>query len=98
MGLISKPQDNYFMAILTEGEEKSIVGNDVLKAPFIIVPGVNSYNKLFDTRVGKNILEYLKQSGTELFEIAFDADKYENEMVLMSERGLVKRRITPGYS
>lgn len=96
VGLISKPQDNYFMAILTEGEKKSIVGNDVLKAPFIIVPGVNSYNKLFDTRVGKNILEYLKQSGTELFEIAFDADKYENEMVLMSERGLVNRLLKEG--
>lgn len=96
VGLISKPQDNYFMAILTEGEKKSIVGNDVLKAPFIIVPGVNSYNKLFDTRVGKNILEYLKQSGTELFAIAFDADKYENEMVLMSERGLVNRLLKEG--
>lgn len=36
-------------------------------------------------------MEYLKKSGTELFAIAFDADKYENEMVLMSERGLVNR-------
>ena len=96
VGLVNKPQDNNFMAILTEGEKKSIVGNEVLRAPFIIVPGVNSYNKLFETRVGKNILDYLKKSGTEVFAIAFDADKYENEMVLMSEKGLVNRLLKEG--
>ena len=96
MGLVERPEDNKFMCILTEGEKKAYLGNYTLRAPFVIVPGVNSYAKLFDTRVGKNILEHLIKEGVEVFAVAFDADKAENEMVLVSERGFIKRLLNEG--
>lgn len=96
VGLVENDGDNKFMCILTEGEKKAYLGNYTLKAPFVIVPGVNSYGKLFDTRVGKNILEHLVNEGVEVFAIAFDADKYENPMVMRSERGLALRLLSAG--
>ena len=96
VGLVERTEDNKFMCIFTEGEKKGYLGNYTLRAPFVIVPGVNSYAKLFDTRVGKNILEHLIKEGIEVFAVAFDADKAENEMVLASERGFIKRLLNEG--
>ena len=96
VGLVERSEDNKFMCIFTEGEKKGYLGNYTLRAPFVIVPGVNSYAKLFDTRVGKNILEHLIKEGIEVFAVAFDADKAENEMVLASERGFIKRLLNEG--
>lgn len=96
VGLVERDEDNKFMCILTEGEKKGYLGNYTLRAPIVIIPGVNSYNKLFDTREGKNILEHLKKEGVEVFAIAYDADKYKNTMVMGCEKGLAKRILKEG--
>lgn len=96
VGLVENNSDNKYMCILTEGEKKAYLGNYYLKSPFVIIPGVQSYNKLFETRVGKNILEHLIASGTEYFAIAFDADKYHNKMVLDAEKGLAESLLREG--
>lgn len=97
VGLIEpKSGCNPVMAILTEGEKKAIVGSTLLKAPFCIVPGVSSFNKLFETRIGKNILEHLVNAGTQYFAIAFDADRISNVNVLKAEKGLAMRLLREG--
>ena len=60
------------------------------------MPGVNSYTKLFETRIGKNILEYLINSGVQFFAIAYDADRLTNINVLRSEKGLAMRLLREG--
>lgn len=96
VGLIKSKDSNPVMAILTEGEKKGIVGSTLLKVPFCILPGVNSYTKLFETRIGKNILEYLINSGVQFFAIAYDADRLTNINVLRSEKGLAMRLLREG--
>ena len=65
--------------------------------PYIIIPGVNSYKKLFDTRVGKNILEKLKDNGTKYIGIAYDADKAQNINVLNAEKAFATEILNAGF-
>lgn len=96
-GLYAKDTDSFLIAIATEGEKKSIRGNDALGMPFCCIPGVTSCEKLFTSRVGKNILEYLMARGTKYIAVAYDADKYENKMVLDAERRLIELIISAGF-
>ena len=85
LSLYCKPEDDFYCVYITEGEKKSIVGNEILKAPFISVPGVSSFNLI----KGK-MLEYLKNKGTQCFIIAFDADKATNEAVMKAEQKAIE--------
>ena len=96
-GLYAKDTDNFLIAIATEGEKKSIIGNDALGMPFCLIPGVSSSEKLFTSRIGKNILDYLRARGTQYIAVAFDADKYSNMMVLNAEEVLVKQIYNAGF-
>ncbi len=95
--MYAKDTDNFLIAIATEGEKKSIIGNDALGMPFCLIPGVSSSEKLFTSRIGKNILDYLRARGTQYIAVAFDADKYSNMMVLNAEEVLVKQIYNAGF-
>lgn len=96
-GIYCKNNDNFLIAIATEGEKKSIIGNRTLGMPHICIPGVNSFDKLFTSRVGKNILENLKIYGCQYIAVAFDSDKYTNQMVMDCERGFIKAIFDHGF-
>jgi hypothetical protein len=84
-GWYSQPDDSMYCCYITEGEKKGILGNHILKAPFISLPGVNSFSTLLKKQNGKRILDALLDRGIRCFIIAFDADKTLNEKVLVSE-------------
>lgn len=96
-GLYCHDDDNFLIAIASEGEKKAIRGNDALKMPGIDIPGVSSYDKLFTTRIGKNILEKLRNRGTQYIAVAFDADKFQNKMVMDAEHGFVNAILSSGF-
>ena len=96
-GLTSTPNDNFLIAIATEGEKKGIIGNAAMHMPYIIIPGVNSFKKLFETRVGKNIIEKLRDNGTKYIAIAYDADKAKNINVLNAEKAFATEILNAGF-
>ena len=96
-GIVMSPNDNPLISIATEGEKKGIIGNSVLHMPYILIPGVNSFSKLFSTRIGKNILENLRDKGTQYIGIAFDADKASNINVLNSEKAFAEEVLRAGF-
>ena len=63
----------------------------------IIIPGVNSFKKLFETRVGKNIIEKLRDNGTKYIAIAYDADKAKNINVLNAEKAFATEILNAGF-
>ena len=73
------------LCYIVEGEPKSIYSNFKLKAPVLSVPGVNSFDVLFRN----GIIDEMVKKGTELFIVAYDADKATNQMVLDFEKRLV---------
>lgn len=91
-------RDDLYLCYVTEGEKKSIIGNHILHAPFINVPGVNSYSKLIEPDVsGKRPIDYLKDLGVQLIVVAFDADKTYNSKVLDSEAKTVEILKSEGF-
>ena len=88
---------NFLIAIATEGEKKGIIGNAAMHMPYIIIPGVNSFKKLFETRVGKNIIEKLRDNGTKYIAIAYDADKAKNINVLNAEKAFATEILNAGF-
>ncbi len=87
--LYTKPGDEMSVVYITEGEKKSIVANELLKAPVVCVPGTGNFRLLFDKTCGLGIMDELVKRGCKVIVIAFDADKAENAHVLKSEQGLV---------
>ena len=77
--------DDPMLCYIVEGEPKSIYSNYRLKAPVISVPGVNSWFTVFD----HGLIEGMRQKGTKMFVVAYDADKNSNENVLYHEGELV---------
>ena len=92
IGLYETPnRDDYTICYITEGEKKSIYANYVLHNPIISLPGVNSFNKVLEALVDDfTVLDYLSAKGCRMIIIAYDADKYVNEAVLMYEKKLVE--------
>ena len=86
------------MCYITEGEKKAIFANYVLRHPVISVPGVNSFNKIFETfGTNYNVLDYLSAKGARIFVIAYDSDKYINEAVLFYEQKLVELLLSHNF-
>ena len=91
--------DDMYVWYVTEGEKKSIIGNSVLKVPFVDIPGVNSYSKLVDyDDNGMRPIDYMKEYGAQLIVVAFDADKATNEKVLDSEKKTIEVLLAEGFS
>lgn len=91
IGVYCNPgRDNMYICFVTEGEKKGIFCNDKLRAPFVSIPGVNSWFKLFEGEKGERMIDHLKEKGVHMFIVAYDADKETNEKVLNCEKGLVE--------
>lgn len=93
LSLYCVPEDDFYLVYVTEGEKKGIIGNHILKAPFITLPGVNSFNLMLN----KNVLDYLRNKGTKIILIAYDADKATNEAVFKAEQRVVEALQKEGF-
>jgi len=83
---------------ITEGEKKAMVIAAVLGVTVLCVPGVGSYNKLFEpVEGGPSIMEMLAEEGVKLAIVAYDADKEENPMVAHNEEGLLRELVAHNF-
>lgn len=91
IGIYYHPEkDDSTICYITEGEKKAIIANFYLNCIIISLPGVNSYSKLLERdRTGMSTLDYLAEIGCINAVVAYDADKYANENVLIHEHKLV---------
>lgn len=98
VGVYFHPErDKSFLCYITEGEKKGIYANDVLQAPVVSVPGVDSWSKLFKGQPGERIVDRLKARGIQMFVVAYDADKAKNEKVLAQEKNVVDALRAEGF-
>lgn len=98
LGFYMNPsRDDMYIAYVTEGEKKGIIGEDILHAPFISVPGVSSYGKLIEGSAGNRPIDRLKELGIKVLIIAFDADKATNEKVMQSQERTVNLLRKEGF-
>lgn len=79
-------RDDMYIAYITEGEKKGAFANYKMRAPFIALPGVDSWTLLFKGKNGERPVDILKNNGCKIIVVAFDADKSTNETVLDRER------------
>lgn len=91
-------RDNMYIAFVTEGEKKGIFCNDKMRAPFINVPGVNSWSKLIEGKKGSRAIDILYDRGVGMFVIAYDADKAVNSKVLESEKNAIQALRDEGFA
>jgi len=91
-------RDNMFICYVTEGEKKGIYCNEKLRAPFISVPGVDSWGKLLEGEVGHRQIDILKKRGVMMFVIAYDADKAVNAKVLDCETKVIEALKKEGFA
>lgn len=103
-GFYSNEGDDFRVVFITEGEKKSIIANEYFKKPFISLPGVNSHSKLLDVvnadenTQGMRFIDFLKEKGTKLVIVAFDADKTVNDSVLRQEEQTFRRLKAEGFT
>ena len=95
---MDESRDDMYICYITEGEKKGIIGEWVLKAPFVSVPGVNSYAKLVAGERGSRPIDRLSQKGIKIFIIAYDADKSVNARVLESEQRTIRILKEEGFT
>lgn len=89
-GFYACPGDNNYCLYITEGEKKGILGNALLGAPFMSLPGVNSFSLLLRMYKGVRVIDWLKKMGVAVIIVAFDADKMFNEKVLACQEKVVE--------
>lgn len=90
--------DDMHLAYITEGEKKGIYGESILKNPFISIPGISSYAKLFEGKKGMRPVDTLKSRGIHILVIAYDADKKNNPMVWESQEKTVEKLKKEGFT
>lgn len=90
-------RDDMYIAYITEGEKKGAFANYMLRAPFIALPGVNSWFLLFEGEIGERPVDTLKRSGCSVIVVAFDADKNFNETVMAKEALTVEALRKEGF-
>lgn len=96
-GFYKASGDNCYCLYVTEGEKKGILGNALLGAPFIALPGVNSIKLLFGKYKGRRVVDWLKDMGVTVIIVAFDADKAYNAKVLASQEKIVAALKEEGF-
>ena len=87
---VDKSRDNTYNAYVTEGEKKSIIGEQYLRCPFVDIPGVNSIGKMIEGKEGHRPIDALKKMGVKIIIIAFDADFRTNQAVFMNQQRAVE--------
>lgn len=90
-------RDDMYIAYITEGEKKGAFSNFIMRAPFIALPGVDSWTLLFKGKNGERPVDVLKNNGCKVIVVAFDADKCTNETVLDRERKTVDALRQEGF-
>lgn len=93
----NEQRDDMYIAYATEGEKKGIFSNEVLRAPFVSFPGVNSWSILFSGKDGERPIDILKAKGVRIFVVAYDADKCINEKVLKAEKQAIDAIRNEGF-
>lgn len=93
----NEQRDDMHIVYATEGEKKGMFSNEILRAPFISFPGINSWSLLFDGKVGERPVDILKKKGVNIFIIAFDADKSINKRVLAAEQQTIEALRKEGF-
>lgn len=83
---IDRQRDDMYVCYIIEGEKKGAFSNYVMKAPFVTLPGVDSWSLLFEGKKGERPIDLLIAMGIKYFIIAFDADKTVNADVLAKEQ------------
>lgn len=76
--------DDFRVFWLIEGEKKAFLSNYIVKQPFVCIPGVSDFGKLFTPTNGKTPIDIIRQKGCRIVIIAYDADKYHNDAVMTS--------------
>ena len=101
-GLYSSALDDYTIVFLTEGEKKGIISNAYFHYPVVTLPGVNSYKKILEPirseTSNQRLIDFLKQKGTKIIIVAFDADKNVNDAVLNNEKQTISTLRAEGFS
>lgn len=90
IGVYRSADNAMFILFVTEGEKKGIFSNDKLDAPFVSLPGVNSWSKLLEGEKGSRPIDKLILLGVKMIVIAFDADVAENNAVLKQQINVFK--------
>lgn len=92
-------KDDMYLCYITEGEKKGIFSNEILRAPFISVPGVNAWGLLlaYDKSLGKRPIDVLREKGIKMLVIAYDADKEENARVMAAQQSVVEALKKEGF-
>ena len=90
-------RDDMHIAYITEGEKKGAFSNFTMRAPFIALPGVDSWKLLFKGKKGERPVDILKNNGCNVIVVAFDADKCTNATVLDRELKTVEAMRQEGF-
>lgn len=89
--LYTKKGDNATIVLGTEGEKKAMVANAIRNIPCISIPGVTSFNVVFQKDAsGVSLIDRLKEQGMVAFILCYDADKESNQNVLRAEQQFVE--------
>ena len=96
--LPTEAPQGYSICFATEGEKKCIVGSNIMKSPFILIPGVGSFKKAFDNEDGSDnsIIDFIKSKGCKIVVVAYDADKSHNKNVADFEVNFCKALTAAG--
>ena len=98
LSFLSDPiRDDMHIAYVTEGEKKGAFANYKLRAPFISLPGVDSWTLLLKGAPGSRPVDILKKEGCRVIVVAFDADKATNATVLDRECKTVEALKKEGF-
>lgn len=90
-------RDDMYIAYITEGEKKGAFANYMMRAPFIALPGVDSWRLLFKGKNGERPIDILKNNGCKIIVVTYDADKGTNETVLDREQKTVEALRQEGF-
>lgn len=103
VGIYCGYDDKLEICFFTEGEKKAIIANEYFHYPVVNIPGINSYDKIlnpFNSKYadGKCLLDVLKDWGTKIIIVAYDADKAVNDAVLANEQQTLKLLRENGFA
>lgn len=99
ISLYMKKGDDIRTVYITEGEKKAMVINAFTGCPVISLPGVATYNKLFEPQeeIGLSIMDVLKAAGVINVVLMYDADKRSNENVSFNEKQAMAQILVHGF-
>ena len=94
----TESRDDMHICYVTEGEKKGIFANEILRAPFVSVPGVSSWQFLLSKKNGERPIDVLKAKGVKILIVAFDADREENKRVMAAQNATIEALKKEGFT